>query len=82
MGYDFILERVKAMCNSIDIISFDVFDTLLFRPYIKPTDLFFHLENIYKKPGFALARIRAEECARFMLKDTAPPPSLYRRHKS
>ena len=47
-----------------DIISFDIFDTLLIRPYVQPTDLFYHMEKIYNIPGFADARIKAEMYAR------------------
>ena len=28
-----------------NIISFDIFNTLLIRPYVKPTDLFLHKDN-------------------------------------
>ena len=37
-----IYEEIKKH----DIISFDIFDTLLIRPYVKPTDLFLHIEKI------------------------------------
>ncbi len=47
-----------------DTVSFDVFDTLLLRPYVEPTDLFYHMETNEKIPGFAKARIRAERVAR------------------
>jgi HAD superfamily hydrolase (TIGR01549 family) len=43
------------------VISFDIFDTLLLRPYMRPVDLFFHLERIINQPGFAEERIRAEK---------------------
>ena len=69
--YDIIIEQLKDKCLSFsdlvkdhDIISFDVFDTLLIRPYVKPTDLFVHIENKYKAKGFALERIAAEQRAR------------------
>ena len=47
-----------------DYISFDVFDTLLLRPYARPTDLFRHMERNENVPGFADARISAERRAR------------------
>lgn len=47
-----------------EVVSFDIFDTLLVRPYIRPTDLFLHIEKIYKKPFFHNARITAEYNAR------------------
>ncbi|MBS4763581.1 MAG: HAD-IA family hydrolase [Brachyspira sp.] len=55
-----IYEEIKKH----DIISFDIFDTLLIRPYIKPTDLFLHIEKLYKIKGFHKNRIMAEKLAR------------------
>lgn len=60
-------EKSKLYQKLIDkhqIISFDIFDTLLVRPYIKPSDMFFHLEKIYSLQGFAKHRITAESSAR------------------
>ena len=45
-------------------ISFDVFDTLLMRPYVRPTDLFTHMELNEKLPGFSKEREDAERRAR------------------
>ena len=47
-----------------DVISFDIFDTLLFRNVEKPTDLFFQLEKELGEPGFHDKRIRAEQDVR------------------
>ena len=55
-----IYEEIKKH----DIISFDIFDTLLIRPYVKPTDLFLHIEKLYKIKGFHKNRIMAEKLAR------------------
>ena len=55
-----IYEEIKKH----DIISFDIFDTLLIRPYVKPTDLFLHIEKLYKIKGFYKNRIMAEKLAR------------------
>ena len=52
-------EFIKVI-NKFDIISFDVFDTLLLRPFARPTDLFWYMENVLKSKGFARARILAE----------------------
>lgn len=38
---------------------YDVFDTLLLRPYRKPSDAFVHLERVHKRFGFAERRLRA-----------------------
>ncbi|MDY0252731.1 MAG: hypothetical protein RBQ96_06535 [Candidatus Methanomethylophilaceae archaeon] len=45
-------------------VSFDVFDTLLLRPYVSPVDLFHHMESHFRRPGFAGERIRAERTSR------------------
>jgi len=50
--------------NDAKIVSFDVFDTLLLRPYLRPADLFYHLEQIENRPGFAIKRQEAEHAAR------------------
>ena len=61
--------KLKKLLNSSSIISFDIFDTLLVRPYFKPTDLFMHLEYLEQRNGFALARIEAEKKARKIYKE-------------
>lgn len=47
-----------------DVISFDVFDTLLFRPLQAPIDLFFELAHRLRYPGLKQLRIEAEALAR------------------
>lgn len=47
-----------------DVISFDVFDTLIFRNVHNPADIFFQLEQELHMPGFAKKRIHAEQRAR------------------
>ena len=46
------------------IVSFDIFDTLLIRPFVNPTDLFKYLEIEKKANGFFDARVNAEKVAR------------------
>ena len=46
--------------NRHDVISFDVFDTLLIRQVLYPDDVFENLENITGVKGFAKERIQAE----------------------
>lgn len=58
------LQSLKRKIEMYAIVSFDIFDTLLIRPYAKPTDLFFHIEAICGQRGFADARIEAEQRAR------------------
>lgn len=55
--------RITAVGDR-NFVSFDVFDTLLLRPYVKPTDLFRHLELLFEKKGFCDYRIAAERSAR------------------
>ena len=51
--------RKNRICRLIEekkVISFDIFDTLLLRPYRKPEDLFELIEKEYQISGFATAR--------------------------
>lgn len=59
-----LLEQIKNKIDSHQVISFDIFDTLLLRPYVKPTDLFAHIEAIFGAKGYTEARIKAETAAR------------------
>jgi FMN phosphatase YigB (HAD superfamily) len=56
--------EILKEAEKFDVVSFDVFDTLLLRPYVQPTDLFRHIESRFKRRGFAGERIRAERTAR------------------
>lgn len=56
---DFILKM-----RDVDVVTFDVFDTLLVRSLQKPTDVFRLIEVSRNVPGFAEARIQAEQRAR------------------
>lgn len=47
-----------------DLISIDIFDTVLFRYVKRPTDIFNLVESQCKIPGFANARIEAENKSR------------------
>jgi len=61
---EILANDLKKEINKHTIISFDIFDTLLVRPYYKPKDLFFHLEKLHNIPGFQKERIQAERKAR------------------
>lgn len=50
--------------DSYEYVSFDIYDTLILRPYVRPTDLFRHMEVIKGCTGFAERRIQAEKNAR------------------
>ena len=47
-----------------DVISFDVFDTLLFRPFENPTDLFYLIGGRLDILNFKNPRVQAEQAAR------------------
>ena len=57
------LDSIKQKLDNADIISFDIFDTLLLRPYVNPNDLFYHIEKVYNIAGYAKARQKAEQNA-------------------
>ena len=58
------LDTIKDKINKAEIVSFDIFDTLLLRPYVEPVDLFKHLEKLYAVENFSKVRIEAEKTAR------------------
>lgn len=60
----FLTSSVRRAILKASAVSFDVFDTLLTRPYCYPTDLFLHIEHVYNCPGFRDGRIAAEITAR------------------
>lgn len=49
---------------AFDVVSFDVFDTLLFRPFSQPADLFYLIGRRLGYPDFKSIRVRAEARAR------------------
>ncbi|GAA8088551.1 hypothetical protein Neuguinea78_07490 [Helicobacter pylori] len=63
------LDGAKSEVLKYDVISFDIFDTLLLRPFIKPTDLFLYIETKYDIKGFCQARILAEMQSREISKE-------------
>lgn len=58
------MEMIRQMVKDAEVVSFDIFDTLIVRLYRKPTDLFMHLEESFQACGFKRARIEAEQSAR------------------
>jgi len=56
--------RIKKEIRKHQIISFDIFDTLLLRPFAQPKDLFQYIEERYNLPGFKEERISAENKSR------------------
>lgn len=81
---DHTVNRVSFSCedyyeniNDKSLISFDVFDTLVSRPFIKADDLFLYIENRYDIQGFARDRIKAEKDARSILKKEVSLEEIY-----
>ncbi len=60
----FLSQSLKQKINHSSVISFDIFDTLLIRPYVHPTDVFLHMEKVFHKPLFFEERVKAEKNAR------------------
>ena len=58
-----LLDKIKKQIDKADIISFDIFDTLLVRPYVHPNDLFNHLAELGNIPDFRKMREVAFEQA-------------------
>ncbi len=56
--------NITSLINNVDVVSFDIFDTLLIRPFVNPVDLFQHIGNEYNLPEFPEKRIQAESAAR------------------
>jgi len=50
--------------SEYDVISFDIFDTLILRKVNRPTDLFYQIERETGQPGFHDKRVQAEMDAR------------------
>lgn len=51
---------IYKLIDEKEVVSFDIFDTLLLRPFVKPEHLFLYIEQITQKNGFSIARQNAE----------------------
>ena len=60
------IEKIKSSIKSFKVISFDLFDTLFYRPYLNPNDLFYHLQMLHKRPSYADHRVISEQNARIL----------------
>ncbi|WP_281165274.1 HAD-IA family hydrolase [Liquorilactobacillus sicerae] len=60
--YDF--DKLKKKAENFDVISFDVFDTLIKRDVPRPKDVFKIIEKNYKVTNFYENRVEAERTAR------------------
>lgn len=56
-------ETVKTLCKA-DIVSFDVFDTLILRPFSSPADVFYIVGEKLGIPDFRRLRMKCESDAR------------------
>ncbi len=57
-------KKIHKDISQYEYISFDIFDTLLIRPYINPYHIFMHIERFFNATGFAELRVEAESKAR------------------
>jgi len=64
-----ITHEIKDEISTSNLISFDIFDTLILRPYVRPSDMFTHIERLYGIKNFAKKRVAAENKARSLSTD-------------
>ncbi|SHJ43640.1 HAD family hydrolase [Pseudobutyrivibrio xylanivorans] len=57
-------EQLVEKLSKFDVISFDIFDTLIFRPFSAPTDLFFLIGQRLSYMDFKRIRVEAEHKSR------------------
>ena len=67
---------LDAILPQFDVISFDIFDTLLLRPYLKPHDLWRDLEAREGAVGFAKAREEADGRSYEIARQAGNEPTL------
>jgi len=66
--------RAAEGCSAI---AFDVFDTLIVRPFVRPDDLFDFIERVTGKEGFGKARREAERQARRQIRPEIDLDEIY-----
>lgn len=64
MRHNLSYSAILRECSKYDLVSFDCFDTLIFRCLTSPEDLFSFLGFEYGIPNFTQLRIKAEKQAR------------------
>lgn len=74
---DLPLEKYFERIKEKKIISFDVFDTLVIRPFVKAEEVFDYLEKEYQTEGFADRRKEAEKKARVLLNKEVNIDEIY-----
>lgn len=63
-GIYFSVEEYVSRINSYEVVSFDIFDTLVLRPFSEPTDVFFYVGNELGIMDFKNLRMQVEAKAR------------------
>ena len=58
------VEKFVEKLSAYDVISFDIFDTLIFRPFSEPTDLFYFIGDKLGVMDFKRIRMEMEQKAR------------------
>ncbi|GEQ20927.1 hypothetical protein CBU02nite_14330 [Clostridium butyricum] len=61
------INLIKESIENADIISFDIFDTLIFRIFNEPEDVFKLMENILRIDDFKNMRIKSQQMASSIL---------------
>ncbi|MFC6277100.1 HAD family hydrolase [Psittacicella hinzii] len=77
-----LLDRSKSAIDAAEVVSFDIFDTLLIRPYVYPDHLFSHLEMLEDQllginTNFLYLRLSAESFARKKFKREVTLAEIY-----
>jgi len=70
-------EAFRGAIDSAEAVAFDVFDTLIVRPFWRPKDLFRFIEAESKRDGFAKERIDAEKRARRTIRPEVDLDEIY-----
>ena len=61
LRYNDNTKTLDDLISNSEYVFFDIFDTLITRPFLSPKDLFFFIENQYCTPGFYKSRVVAEK---------------------
>lgn len=70
-----LIEKLKNSIDEVDIVSFDIFDTLIERPFAQPIDLFLLVEQKmlqipnFPRFHFAKERVKAQQIANELYKN-------------
>lgn len=70
LRYNDNTKTLDDLISNSEYVFFDIFDTLITRPFLSPKDLFFFIENQYCTPGFYKSRVVAEKKARESKEET------------